>query len=154
MIIPMFNECAIKLTIEDIQEIENQINFNFPKDFKDHYFKYNGGISSKTYFYIEEYETFVEISSFKSIKYKTDSDDLRIEDIYQILSIEKNIIPTNMLPFAMDWGGNLFCMNVETEDIYIIYLDLGEVNESNGSIRFLINGFSNFLNNLEENIDE
>lgn len=59
-----------------------------------------------------------------------------------------------MLPFAMDWGGNLFCMNVETEDIYIIYLDLGEVNESNGSIRFLINGFSNFLNNLEENIDE
>lgn len=50
MIIPMFNEYAIKLTIEDIQEIENQINFNFPKDFIDHYLKYNGGISSKTYF--------------------------------------------------------------------------------------------------------
>ncbi|CVK17269.1 SMI1 / KNR4 family (SUKH-1) [Apibacter mensalis] len=150
----MFNKCAIKLTIEDIQEVENLIHLNFPKDFIDHYLKYNGGVPPRTYFYMEEYETFVEISSFKSIKYKSDSEDPRIEDTYQNLSIEKNIIPKNMLPFAMDWGGNLFCMNVETEDIYIIYLDLGEVNESNGSIRFLINGFSNFLDNLEENGDE
>lgn len=154
MIIPMFNKCAKKITIKDIQQVENLIHLSFPKDFTEHYLKYNGGIPSKAYFYMEPYDTFAEISSFKSIKFKDELGDPRIEDTYQNLSIKKNIIPKNMLPFAIDWGGNLFCINVDTEDIYIIYLDLGEVNEINGSIRFLINGFNHFLNSLEENGDE
>lgn len=69
-----------------------------------------------------------------------------LEDMYLHFT-NKNIIPRKYLPFACDAGSNLFCINLENEKIVILWLDMGEVNES--MIPVLSNDFDEFINSLE-----
>lgn len=64
----------------------------------------------------------------------------------------KKIIPEKYLPFANDSGGNVFCINLDSKEIVLVYLDLGEV--TNRCIKFLANSFTEFINNLEECLDD
>ncbi|WP_443136944.1 SMI1/KNR4 family protein [Lysinibacillus sp. C5.1] len=58
-----------------------------------------------------------------------------------------NALPNRYLPFANDWGGNLFCIVLEKGRVVLIWMDLGGVTER--SINFLSNNFVTFINNLE-----
>lgn len=60
----MFEKMSKALTREDIAEIEANLGLAFPEDFVEHYLSYNGGISTKPFFYFEEEDIETEIQVF------------------------------------------------------------------------------------------
>ena len=144
-----FNKISAQLSEEDIKSVEYEIGVNFPQEFIAHYLKYNGGIPTNACFYMEEYDSIAEISCFLPIKYNDNTQSFTIEESFINYTKEKNVISPHFIPFARDWGGNLFCINQENGNIFLILLDLGEVKENNGSIRFLSDSFGTFINALE-----
>ena len=59
-----------------------------------------------------------------------------------------------MIPFASDLGGNKICVNTQTHEIFVIYMDLGDPLKEKGAIRKIAPCFTCFIENLEEAIEE
>ncbi len=74
-------------------------------------------------------------------------DGYTLEKMYMHF-VGQNTFPKIYLPFANDYGSNLFCINIENGKIVIIWLDKGEVEENKISILF--NSFPDFICSLEE----
>ncbi|MEQ6357069.1 SMI1/KNR4 family protein [Lysinibacillus sp. M3] len=122
----MFIECSTQLTISDLNEVETKLGFNLPEQLKKHYLQYNGGVPVKSCYYAQDIDLETEIATFSSIKYKKSSSLL--EENY-LDFINRGVLPEKYLPFGNDWGGNLFCMDLENGSVVLIWMDLGEVTE-------------------------
>ncbi len=61
-------------------------------------------------------------------------------------------IPKNYLPFVLDWGGNYFSIDLETNNIVLLLMDLGPFTDD--AVKYLTRGFNNFIDNLEEGEEE
>ncbi len=140
----MFIECSTQLTIRDLNDVETKLGFNLPQQLKEHYLQFNGGVPVKPCYYAKDIDLETEIAEFSPIKYKNNS---RILEERYLEFINRDELPKKYLPFANDWDGNLFCMDLENESVVLIWMDLGEVTER--SINFLSNSFVTFIHNLE-----
>lgn len=100
---------------------------------------------------MEEDEGFVEVSFFIPINYP--SDELgNLDVLNSYLKLTDKGIPKRYLPFAVDWGGNYFAIDLETNEVVLLLMDLGEFTDS--SVKHLSSSFLNFINELEEEGDE
>ncbi len=150
----MFSDCAKPLSKEEIKEVEQLLQINLPEEFKNHYLQYNGGIPENEHFYMEEYDTFLWLNNFLSLKHENENvKDWTVEKCY-LNYVNKKIIPREYVPFATDLGGNLICVNIKDKAIYIIYMDSGNPKEDADSFRKLAESFDCFINNLEEEEEE
>lgn len=150
----IFSKTSRVLTRADIAEAETRLGLSFPESFTRHYLKHNGGIPSKTYFYSEESDTEIEVQIFAPIQYKySEYDQLNtVEELY-ILFERRSEMMSDYLPFANDHGGNPICVNVKTGEVYIAWMDLGEITQK--CFRYLAKNFDEFLDGLaEESIDD
>lgn len=146
----MFIKTSNAITKNDINEIEKKLNIVLPKQLAQHYMKYNGGVPEKKFLYSRISDIETAVHTFLPMKYKNEV-GYTLEDMYLNFT-SKNIIPRKYLPFACDAGSNLFCINLENEKIVIIWLDMGEVDES--MIPVLSNNFDEFINSLEADEEE
>lgn len=146
----MFSMMSKKLTIEDIRKIEVQIGLKLPLQLVEHYLQYNGGVPDRTYFYSEEADIETNVQTFLPFRYVNEI-GITIEDRY-VDYRNRKIMPEKLLPFASDAGGNKFCIDIETGQIYIVWLDLGEVTKD--CIVFLAEDFNEFMNKLDDDEDE
>ena len=67
--------------------------------------------------------------------------------------LDREVIPRNLLPFANDWGGNFFCLNLDNYSIVYFATDSFDedltMQENHIKIqRYLTNSFSNFVDGL------
>ena len=44
--------------------------------------------------------------------------DSTLLSTYQLM-LKKQVLPAHLLPFANDWGGNFFCLNLDTGPLVI-----------------------------------
>ena len=147
----MFSKSSNLLTQADIKSLEEIVGYSLPTDFINQYLHFNGGVADKTYFYVEDDDGYVEVSFFIPIKYpSTDLGNIDIATSYSHLVSKR--IPNKYLPFAVDWGGNLFSIDLETNKIVLLLMDLGDFTEE--SIKYLTKGFLNFMKALEEEGDD
>lgn len=146
----MFYKCSFQLTRKDLEEIEMLLNFQLPQELKDHYLQYNGGLPKKPCFFEENSGLETRVHVFLPIKFNNNI-GYTLEEGYLDFK-NRDIIPRKYLPFANDAGGNIFCIDLDSKQVVLIYLDLGEV--TNRCIKFLANSFMDFINNLEEYLDE
>lgn len=150
----MFINCAKSITKSDIEEIENVLGINFPLKLKEHYLKFNGGFPINDRFLMVEYDTYLTINGFLPIKYSHEEiKDWTLEQVYSNLQ-NKKALPKKFIPFASDLGGNKICIDTEKEDIYVVYMDLGNPMEVDGAIRKIADNFQYFKDNLEEEEEE
>jgi len=150
----MFTNTSKKVFDKDLIEIELLLNLKLPLDLRNHYLEYNGGIPSNEYYYMDEYDTFLWIDSFIPFKYENKKlKNGTIEKIYSHL-VQKNALPENFIPFASDLGGNKICLDLKTDHIYIVYMDLGNPMKNPDAIREIASGFKYFVDNLEEDGEE
>ncbi|MDO6819024.1 SMI1/KNR4 family protein [Zobellia sp. 1_MG-2023] len=147
----MFLNCSNPISNVELEEIEKEIGLSFPIELKEHYLKYNGGSPVNEHYLMEDYQAYIWVNSFFSFK-KSD-DDWTIEEAYSNF-INKKAIPNNFIPFADDLGGNQICINTDTGEVYIVYMDLGNPMEVEGAIRKIADNFQYFVDNLEEKEEE
>ena len=87
----------------------------FPKQLIEHYLKYNGGNPINNFLYSEISDIETSVQTFLPLKYKNET-GYTIEDMYRHF-VGRNVFSGKYLPFAMDYGGNLFCVNMENGEI-------------------------------------
>ena len=109
MIENKFSGISSAIIAADLDHLESFLGKKLPSLFRDHYLKYNGGTPERTYWQNDDFEEPVEISVFKPIS----DGESTVLSTYQLM-LEKKVIPPHLLPFANDWGGNFFCLNLDT----------------------------------------
>ncbi|EOS24600.1 hypothetical protein C806_02114 [Lachnospiraceae bacterium 3-1] len=125
----MFEKMSKALTREDIKEIEVNLGLAFPGDFVEHYLSYNGGIPAKPFFYCEEEDMETEIQVFLPLKYRYCDIPIGTAEEKYLLFKGKFPLMATYFPFANDYGANPICVNLEDGGVYIVYMDLGELED-------------------------
>lgn len=147
-----FSEVGAKLNDKDIKALETKLSFKFPIEFVNHYLKYNGGIPDKGYFIRKDLYEPAEVASFKEISNTEKNYEGSLLYTYELM-LKKNVLPKKYLPFANDWGGNFFCLNLENNNIIYFTTDSFDSDltlEENQiySTHILCDNFETFLSNL------
>lgn len=149
----MFEKMSKALTREDIAEIETNLGFAFPEDLVEHYLSYNGGIPTKPFFHFEEDDIETEIQVFLPLKHRYCDIPIGTAEEKYLLFKGKSSLMTSYFPFANDYGANPICVNLEKGGVYIVYMDLGELEDR--CFRCIAESFRNFIESLsEESIDD
>ncbi|WP_051680884.1 SMI1/KNR4 family protein [Vibrio rhizosphaerae] len=119
----MMINCSVPITFEDIEKFESKFNIELPVYFKKYYVSYNGGELSdnRKIFYDGNME--LEINHFLPMIRDDVYKSFTVESLYEVLSINKKILPINFIPFAIDSGSFPYCINVENNNIYFFNLE-------------------------------
>ena len=143
-----FLEVSKKLTETDLREVEEQLGNVFTDQFKEHYLKYNGGYPFKSFFLWPDDGVKTRINHFFSIKYDGFS---RLETAYENLFITEQILPEGFLPFAVDDGGNYFCISTLPQFFnQVFFFDMPQYDPDwiNEYVTLISSSFQEFIDNL------
>jgi len=152
-----FTDTQKKLTEQDFRLIEQDLGISIPIQLRNHYFNYNGGTPDRTIFYdpIGRFD-YIEIRDFIPMLYNKDFEDDQDYTLNGLAKLGWNetTIPRDLLPFALDWGGNYLCISLTTEEIYFFARDILSDNltiDSNFKVntRLLCKSFNEFIDSLE-----
>jgi hypothetical protein len=135
---------------QDIVNLETQFKISLPAPYRDFLLLHNGGQPTLTKFPLQNNpsDTHAYIEYFFCIK---------DNDIYNLavwVRRFKSRIPYDLIPIAIDLGGNLICLSVIGERIGKVYFwdheeEVGEGKEPWGkNLYFIANNFTEFLENL------
>lgn len=139
-------------TLNDIRMIENKFGFTMPKDFVNHYLKYNGGYPEKNVF-VDDKNNRYAVDYFIPIK---SSNGLDLKETLRLLN-DENIKPNWLIPFADEEGGNLFCYSLHENELGAIYyynheFEYGDNPEEH--VKYLAKSLIIFIESLIENDEE
>ena len=120
-----------------------------PESFVAHYLKYNGGVPDLDWVPGIDDFYFFFVQEFYSIYANEISDDLKSGCLYEhyLKMVEMNVIESNLLPFAVDPGGDFYSLNLNDGSIYYC------VTEGVKRARLIFDDFSSFLISLTDEGD-
>ena len=152
-IMPELSDCSVTLTEEDIKDFETELNVKIPASMKKFYLKFNGGMPSPYCFQPQDEDMdWVEIHAFFPIKERTKLETIEViaKDVWS-----RNLMPCNLLPFAMDSGGNYYTLNLKNKKIYYYLTDVWDENASREynfetNTRYIAQSFNFFINHFYE----
>ncbi len=134
-----------KISEQNLANFKDKYKLDIPQDYANFLLEYNGGQTIKNK-YPSESGTYL-IHEFYSVL----NGSLLLEDCIESIQIVEQTLPDYLLPFAIDEGGNQFCIGVKPFNwgkIHIYYLDIGD---SDDSEVYLDNSFESFISKLREN---
>lgn len=134
----LHKECAISNEI--IQKIEQKFDVTFPQPLVEFYLQYNG-IECYLSQYIKE-DTFYQVQDFFPIHCSFTHSLPVVETLIEWDRMD-GFVPTNMIPFAVDPGGDSYYCDSTSGGIYIIRSD-----EIDDPIK-ICNTFTEFLSELD-----
>ncbi|CAH0186130.1 SMI1/KNR4 family protein [Pseudomonas mediterranea] len=151
-----FSDCETAITSTDLDHLETIIGKKLPVTFRNHYLKYNGGMPERAYWVSEDFYDPIEVASFRPIAYGEPT----LLSTYQLM-LKKQVLPTHLLPFADDLGGNFFCLNLDSGAISYFTTDtfdsdLSPEENQAESEKLVCSNFLRFVQGLidEEDLDE
>lgn len=138
-----------KLTNQEINEVEEQLNIRFPKDYLEVVSNNDGGYPNVNVFKLNNGEEMLNnLISFKTSSYS---------NILETLEAVSDRLPKKVIPFGEDPGGNLICFDYRSSDEpTVVFWDheIAGAGEFEKAISFVSDSFTDFLNMLHEPIDE
>ena len=99
------------LTEDELDEVEAEIGQSLPQSLREHYAEYNGGELENYAFSAPDGQT-VELHEF--LRMDPDGDG-EFEEMFRQARVDPGYLPGELVPFATDPGGALFCVS-ETPD--------------------------------------
>ena len=156
MIENTFSNDEAAISPSDLDNLESVIGKKLPAPFRDHYLRYNGGVPERTYWLSEAFDEPLEVAAFKPLA----NASATLLSNYQSM-LQKQVIPAHLLPFANDWGGNFFCLNLDSGAISYFTTDsfdsdLGPDENQVRAEKLVCSNFTRFVQGLidEEDLDE
>lgn len=105
------NEEGKKIYLEDIQRLQAKYNIIFPEELKNYYLENNG---KKIYLCVFGEEKQYEISKILPLCDKNSVESIKDSELID------GFIASDMIPFAMDRGGDYYYWNSIDKGIYLI----------------------------------
>lgn len=150
----------IEINNFDLIHLERQISTKLPEAFKNLYLIHNGGVPERDWWDSEDDFEPIRVKRFKAVAKKDASDALETKYIggCYLAMTARQVIPATILPFAIDDGGNFFCLDLIdgcvcffAADIYDADLTASENHLK--SYRWLAASFEAFLSGLKDEDD-
>ncbi|MEE5154843.1 SMI1/KNR4 family protein [Pseudomonas alliivorans] len=113
------------LSSADISALENDVGFSLPNSFKALYSMSNGGTPNYSWIITDDGYDPMQIADFKNIYSggAGNPDDTNLIGGCYKLMRERQVIPHTLLPFAVDDGGNFFCLDLLTGAVIFYAID-------------------------------
>jgi hypothetical protein len=143
-----FDNCGPSLTRADVATVEKRLGFELPEDLVKHYLKHNGGQPQKRYFDDAQGHEY-GVHQFKPIMHKTSLPT--IEDTYELVCVQKGLIPRERLPFAVNGGGDFFCIDRQTQEIFFHAMD--DASQGNLAGRRVADSLPEFIERMQTEDD-
>lgn len=111
------------LSADELKKVEASLGFSFPPALRKMWLANNGGEldDERRVYQNDKYE--FDIKYFLPILHIKSEGIITVERLYNILANEKKILPTTMLPFAINGGGFPFCINIDDGAVYFANLE-------------------------------
>ncbi|WP_044422852.1 SMI1/KNR4 family protein [Pseudomonas syringae group genomosp. 3] len=143
-----------------LSELESTIDHTLPDSFKEFYIKHNGGIPNKDWWDSDDDHEPLRVKRFKAVAPENlpDTNETRLLGGCYITMTEKDVIPKNLLPFAIDDGGNFFCLDLIKGAVGFYATDSFDskssiaINQA-GAYRWLASSFEQFIAGLKDEGD-
>lgn len=110
-----------RLSAEELAKVEGRIGLTLPSSLREHYLKHNGGRPKKSYFVDGDHE--LDVHHFNKMLDERSELGGVFEKMYEVVVQKKKLIPVRLIPFAINQGGDFFCMDKETEEIFFYEMD-------------------------------
>lgn len=117
--------CEENILLSDIKSVEKVLGYTFPDAFVSHYLSFNGGVPTRAWWSCGDDFEPLEVAAFKPFKYNklnNNNPSTLIDGCYSEM-VSKNVIPSNIIPFGNDWGGNFFCLNKDDNSVVFYATD-------------------------------
>jgi cell wall assembly regulator SMI1 len=117
--------CGIRLKMSDISRLEKDIGFSLSEPFKALYIKHNGGVPSRSWIITDDGYDPMQVADFKAVYSEGAGDPSSTEFIggcYRKMC-QRQVIPHTLLPFAVDDGGNFFCLDLMSDAVMFYAVD-------------------------------
>jgi len=126
----------------DFLFVEKTIGRKIPKSLLELYKEYNGGVidGGRNILIHPESGAEYEVKAFFPMRYAKYEKDSTVEKNYLFFCKKEKSIPEDFIPFAIDSGGFVFCMDSKDEKIYFFNFD----NEGN-SKELVANSLDEFM---------
>lgn len=132
------------VTEEEIKTIMDSFNISVPKALVDFYAVSNGGFCERNTFFIDD--DGYKINEFLPFGIGADS----IEGTYKDVFIKNDEMPDNLVPFAVDAGGDYFCFDSSKSGFgRIFFFESEYYDDPDRSMVYLSESFSDFIDKLE-----
>jgi cell wall assembly regulator SMI1 len=129
----------------DISRVEMALAFSFPEDLKKHYLRANGGRPVPNL--LPKGDEHFAVHEFLPILHGIVG--ARFEDTYRDLVLDSKFFPKNLVPFAIDAGGDYFCYSLEPRTFgQIFFYHSDYYDDLSRAVVFLSLDFGTFLNSL------
>ena len=151
-----FRNCATAISDADLDAAEASLGFVLPAQFRQHYLTYNGGNPELSIFPGDDLNEPVEVAAFYPIKNNTPAFDTKnslLVEHYRWMC-GKDVIPSSLLPFGHDPGGNFICLNVPDGGVVFYATDSFDpdisMTENHAKVqRRLADSFEEFMDQLD-----
>lgn len=143
-----FEETGQQIIKDDIAFIESIVGQSFPADLEKFYLKNNGGVpADEAIFYVdEENDIDVSVKNFLPIRHKRYEGDVLLEEAYKTFVVDKKLIASQFIPFAIDEGAFPYCYDTLSKSIYLFYMD--DLESKDGPMRFIAASLKKFIGGL------
>ncbi|WP_428243988.1 SMI1/KNR4 family protein [Gynuella sp.] len=150
MTITTFSDIGSQLSKSDLAEIEKRLGFQLPDTLKVFYLQTNGGTPEPDHWIGDNDFEPIYVSGFLKMK-DASPNESSLEDTYQN-GVSKGIIPTHLLPFALDWGNNYICIDMTGKVFFLAtdswHDDLSMEDNVKKNTRLLCNTLDEFIDSL------
>lgn len=117
----VFNLCingqGPALRPEDLDTASAKLGCPIPSTLREFYLAYNGGRPTSSVFLNEEEDDY-EVASFMSIGARRHPNEPTLEETFETMVRQKQLLEEEMIPFGRDSGGNLFCIHRKSQAIW------------------------------------
>lgn len=117
---PNLIHASTPIDAAELDRVERQFGFVFPDDLRAIYAEFNGGQPIRRRLITDD-DTYM-VNMFLPIKHAPASGAITIERCIQWMKIDKQIIPKDLVPFAVDSFGGFLCFSVRKDEFGAIYL--------------------------------
>ncbi|OOF13493.1 hypothetical protein BZG79_08080 [Salinivibrio sp. MA427] len=126
-----------------IVELERELGQKLPKDLIQHYHLYNGGrLDEKSYF---DGGGLIELQ-IEEFLVMGENSNLSFESTIKRIKNEKKLIPRDFFPFAINSGGDFYCMDT-CGKIYFCSMDMSN---SFDNVTLISNSITEFVDGMYE----
>ncbi|MEB6587841.1 SMI1/KNR4 family protein [Pseudomonas asiatica] len=147
----------------DIDGLESEVGVKLPLEFRELYMSFNGGAPSREFWTEDENYEPIRVEDFKSIACEgaLDGDDTKYIGGCFRLMVSRNVLPSHLVPFAVDEAGNFICLDKEGGRVIYFAVDIFQsnvdmcINHINAQ-KILSSSFRMFIDSLvgEDEIDQ
>jgi cell wall assembly regulator SMI1 len=135
------------VTQSGIDQVEDNLRIKLPDDLRSHYRKVNGGIPKKNRFRCgDDIYPIHEIMPLR--RRDVQQSGISLEETYQQHCIDQKNLNKYLLPFAIDEGGNWYCVSLKKRDRGAVYFVTDEEILSRLPFRKVANSFAELIEGL------